>query len=125
MKEDDGFEYNEATGDWVKEGKATVKPGKTPDGYVTATQLNECMAEFANNIGEAMAMGEKPLADRLALLEQGLAKHAGIWTENGLYKAGSFSTRSGALWHCSVDNPDGPPGKSSGWTLVSKSKVTK
>ena len=62
-----------------------------------------------------------PLERRIAELEE-RAKNAGYrgaWKAKTLYRAGSFVSRGGSMWHCNEDSQD-EPGTSEAWTLCVK-----
>jgi hypothetical protein len=46
--------------------------------------------------------------------------YRGLWKEDETYNAGDVVTRSGAMWHCNKDNPEGKPGDSEDWQLCVK-----
>jgi hypothetical protein len=82
-------------------------------------------AQLFERIGGAVGATVLPLIgkleERIALLEEGLAKHAGPFRAGRSYKAGEFCTRSGALWHVKKDYAQGEPGDSPDFRMVRKS----
>jgi hypothetical protein len=78
------------------------------------------LEEIGAAVGATMRPIIEKLEARVAMLEQGLARHAGSWRAGRSYAAGEFCTRSGSLWHCRKDFASGAPGESPDWKLVVK-----
>jgi hypothetical protein len=98
----------------------THTPEEAPEAPEDEAQLFE---RIGGAVGATVLPVLQKLEERVAMLEEGLAKHASHWRAGGSYAAGTFVTRSGSLWHCRKDYPTGTPGDESGageWRLVVK-----
>jgi hypothetical protein len=65
-----------------------------------------------------------PLQKQIAELEARLAdvpRYRGVWIEGQTYRAGSFVTYDGSLWHCNAPTVSRPGSGDAAWTLAVKS----